>query len=165
MHPDTELIAYLRDELPPDARERIGAHVAACAECRGTLDDFRDILAQLQQTRPEPPPVAWGRFQAELRARIEQRSPRRSGWVLPWRAWAGVSLAAAVGLAALALTLDRRAPGPEFTPMEEVALGDQLDLLQEYRVVERLDLLEDLDVIRNLDRLEPRSEGPGLQHT
>lgn len=153
MHVDGDLIAYLQDELPAADRDRVAQHLAACTECRSAFEDFRDILGQLRASAPEPPPVHWGRWQAELRARVESgRRPRR------WRAWAAVSLVAAAGVAALVVAIDRGPAPQDLASMEEAALGQHLELFRDYRVVERLDLLEDLDVIGQLDRLQSRSE-------
>jgi anti-sigma factor RsiW len=167
VHVDDELIAYLKDELPAAERDRVGEHLASCAECRSTHDDFRDILGQLAVSAPEPPVVNWGRWQAELRARVGAEAHRRGIRVRPrrimhrWQAWAAVSLATAAGLAALVIAIDRGPVSPpqqDITAMEEAALGQRLELLREYGIVERLDLLEDLDVIGQLDRLQSPSK-------
>src|SRR6266849_3131546 len=42
-HPETELIAYLKDELPPASREAVVRHVDGCAECREALVAFRGL--------------------------------------------------------------------------------------------------------------------------
>ena len=79
-HPDVELIAHLRDELSEQDRRRIEAHLAACGECRDTREAFQALLADLRAT--PPPDVAWGRWQAELRGRLEMA--RSDPWW--WRA-------------------------------------------------------------------------------
>jgi len=155
MHPETELIPYLRGELDPADRDRIAAHVAACAECRRATEESRAVLEALAAGRAEAPAVDWGRYQAEVRARVGGR-PRRRWWARPVPTLAAAAvLTAGVLLGVLGLerlTEERRAG--EVVAMEETALGAQLPLLREYPVVERLDLLENLDVIRQLDRLE-----------
>jgi anti-sigma factor RsiW len=156
MHVDTELIGYLKGELSPAEHEQVARHLDACGECRSAHDDFREILGQLQASVPEPPPIHWGRWRAELRARVEAaRGRQRARW---WGTWVGVPLAAAVAVAALVVSLDRPAPVVELTPVEQAALGSHLDLLRDYRAVERLDLLEDIEVIGQLDQLQPRNE-------
>jgi anti-sigma factor RsiW len=157
VHPDSDLIAYLQDELSPADRERVAGHLAVCSECRGAHDDFRELLARLPASLGQPPAVHWGRFRAELRNRLEAtgavRRPRRR-----WSAWAAVSLAAAAGLAALVVFMGGPSGPTDLTSNEQVVLGRRLDLIQDYPVVERLELLEDLDVIGQLDRLEAGSE-------
>lgn len=165
-HPETDLIAYLKDELPRPSRETVTRHLDGCAECRATLADFRTLLAGLAQHPVPGQPVAWPRYRAELRRRLEsQAGPRRWAW---WQR--PLPLAVSAGLAAAVLVLvvlgpsawrdERRPRGVEgLNGFEEVVLGTRLDLLREYPIVERLDLLEDLDVIRQLDGLEARREG------
>jgi anti-sigma factor RsiW len=163
-HPETELIAYLKEELPATSREGVARHLEACAECRATLADFRTLLAGVAAT--PAPDVAWPRYRAELRQRLESERERRgrAWWQRPF------PLAVSTGLAAAALALvvlvpsawrDERRPQTVdgLSHFEEAVLGTRLEMLRQYPVVERLDLLEDLDVIRQLDGLEARREG------
>lgn len=162
-HPQTELIPYLRGELPPPDRERVAAHLEACAECRQAVGAFRGLLEDLERAVPPPPAVDWRRYRAELRAKLAQRlwrpGVRRWWWVRP------LPLALATGLAGVLLLLVvqsgfRQAKfNGDLTPYEEAVIGSRFDLLQHYAVLERLDLLEDLDVIQQLDRLSPAREG------
>ncbi|HEU4368316.1 MAG TPA: zf-HC2 domain-containing protein [Methylomirabilota bacterium] len=148
MHPESELTGYAADELPAPERARVAAHLHACAECRRVVDESRAVLDRLAAGVPAPPPLDWGRYQVELRAR-RLIPPRRAWWVRPLPALV-VAGAAAAGLLLAVPWLDRaRDPAT----VEETALGARLPLLQQYHVVERLDLLEDLDAIRHLDRL------------
>src|SRR5262245_55202608 len=163
-HPETELIAYLKDELPRPSREAVARHLEGCAECRGTLADFEKLLAGVAATAA--PPVAWARYRAELRQRLEaSAAPRRVAW---WRRPLPVAVSAGLAAAVLAVVViapsmwrdDRRARQVDgLNGFEEVVLGTRLDLLRQYPVVERLDLLEDLDVIRQLDGLAESREG------
>ena len=148
MHPERELLGYVTGELPEAARARVAAHLPACAACRRIVEESRAVLTALAAGPPAPPPLDWGRYQADLRAR-RQAPPRRRWWTRPWPAL----VAAGVATAALLLAvhgLDR--PG-DLVTVDETALGARLPLLQQYQVVERLDLLEDLDAIRHLDRV------------
>jgi len=149
MHPDTELTGYVTDTLPPAERARVAAHLDACADCRRAVEEGRAVLADLATGVPAPPPIDWGRYRAELRARVQAR-PRRAWWARPMPAVLATGLATAVLLLAIH-GLDRRPV--ELAAVEETMLGARLPLLQQYRVVERLDLLEDLEAIRHLDRL------------
>ena len=149
-HPEAEIVAYVREELPAADAARIAAHLEDCPPCRAAAE-ARHILAALRAT---PPPVDGARYRAEVRARIEARTAG-PGWA---RAWRPLPLALAAGLAAVALvTALQLAPerGNGELAMLEPVIGDRLPLLEEYRIVERLDLLEDLDVIRQLDQLPP----------
>jgi len=164
-HPETELITYLRNELPPAARETVARHLESCASCRETSAAFRTLLDGLAHG-PATPAVHWPRYRAELRARLEAGAGRRLGmW---WRRPLPVAVSAGLATALVVVALlapsawrdDRRArPAESFNAFEEVFLGTRLDLLREYPVVEHLDLLENLDVIRQLDRLTGSREG------
>jgi len=169
-HPDTELIAYLKDELPGTSREAVARHLDGCAECREALADFRTLLGGIADA--PVPAVSWPRYRAELRRRLEGRADGRSAaWRLSaawWRRPVPIAFSAGLAAAVLALVVfgpsawreERRSRGVDgLNGFEEVVLGTRLDMLREYPIVERLDLLEDLDVIRQLDGLEERREG------
>jgi anti-sigma factor RsiW len=165
-HPETELIAYLKDELAAPARETLSRHLEGCAECRDTLTAFRGLLEGVGRAGATVPPVHWARYRAELRTRLEAKGGQshRAWWRHPLPMTLSAGLAAAlVAIAVLgpsAWREERRARGPENgNAFEDVMVGSRLDLLRQYSVVERLDLLEDLDVIRQLDGLTERREG------
>jgi anti-sigma factor RsiW len=162
-HPETELIPYLRNELAPADRERVAGHLEGCAGCRRAVEEFRDLLNDFRRSIPEPPPVHWGRYRAELRSKLPDRTGGWSagrGW---WRRSVEVALAA--GLAGVLLLFGIRGGvrqarvGDDLTAVEETLIGSQLDLLRQYALLERLELLEDLDVIRQLDSLSTTREG------
>jgi anti-sigma factor RsiW len=149
MHLDTELTGYVTDALPPAERAAVAAHLEACADCRRIVAESRAVLADLTASLPAPPPIDWGRYQADVRARVQTRG-QRAWWARPLP---GI-LAAGLAVALVVLTvhgLDRRPT--ELATVEETVLGARLPLLQQYQVVERLELLEDLEAIRHLDRL------------
>jgi anti-sigma factor RsiW len=163
-HPETELIAYLKDELPRPSRDAVARHLDGCVECRDTLAAFRKLLDGVAATTA--PPVQWARYRAELRVRLEAE-PGRRRWAW-WRRPIPVAVSAGLAAAVVALVIlapsawreERRARTAEgLSGFEEVVLGTRLDLLRQYSVVERLELLEDLDVIRQLDGLAERREG------
>jgi anti-sigma factor RsiW len=150
-HPDHEIVAYLRGELPAADGARIAVHLEGCARCRTAAADTDQVLSTL---RAAPPPVDWGGYRAGVRARVAARTARRSAA----RTWRPIPIALAAGLAAGALVAGLQlAPerGNGELAMLEPIIADRLPLLEEYRIVERLDLLEDLDVIRQLDLLPP----------
>jgi Putative zinc-finger len=149
VHPDAELTAFAADTLAPAERAHVAAHLDACADCRQAVEESRAVLAGLAAGGPVPPPIDWGRYGADLRARL-QSARRRSWWARPIPAVLAAGAATAVLLLALH-GLERRPV--ELAAVEETMLGARLPLLQQYRVVERLELLEDLDAIRHLDRL------------
>jgi anti-sigma factor RsiW len=158
-HPEPELILYLRDELAPPDRERVAGHLEVCADCRRALAEFRGLLEDLTRSVPRHPEIHWGRYGAELRAKLERRGRRWRWWLRP------VPLALTAGLAGILLLLAHQAGvrqvgrADDLTAFEETVIGSRLDLLREYALLERLDLLEDLELIRQLDRLSPTREG------
>lgn len=123
-------------------------------------DEFKDIIDELRRSAPEPPPVHWGAYRAELREKLEQRRGRAwGGWT--WRL-RPVQVAIAAGFVAVLVYIGL--PGYSPLPsdpllMENAVLASRLDIIDHLEVVQKLDLLEDFDVIRRLDTLPPRGEG------
>jgi anti-sigma factor RsiW len=159
-HPGTELALYATGEIAAGERARVERHLAGCAACREAVADYRALLAELAATPAVPPAVvaevAWPRYRAQLRARVEAlRAARRPGWRTRWLRPLPLAASTAVA-AALALIVYAVLPAgrpADLATMEYDGLAARLPLIDQYRVVEQLDLLEDLDVIRNLDRL------------
>ena len=154
MHPETELIPFLRGELAPPDHDRVAGHVAGCAECRHAIEESRIVLDALAARPAAPPPMDWGRFQAEVRARATAGA-RRRWWARPVPTVAVAAMLTAgvlLGVHGLHRVTEERRPA-DVVAMDEATLGAQLPMLREYRVVERLDMLVDLDVIRQLDSL------------
>lgn len=156
-HRETALVPFARNELAPDERARVEAHLAACEACRRALAEVRAVLVALAAA-PAPPAPHWGRYRAELRARIDARARTPRWWRRP------MPIAVSAGLAA-ALLLFMLWPAPveqrpvDLAALDETAIGARLDMLEHYDVVERLDLLEELDVIRELDIVPVRDGG------
>lgn len=123
-------------------------------------DEFKDVIAELRRTAPEPPPVHWGAYRAELREKLERRGSR--GWAggsWPLRPF---QMAVAAGFVAVLLYIGL--PGRDQIPgdpalMENAILASRLDVIADLEVVQKLDLLEDFDVIERLDSVPARAEG------
>src|SRR5689334_12146953 len=90
MHPETELIPFLRGELAPSDHDRVATHVAGCAECRGAIEESRIVLDALAARRAAPPTPDWGVYQAELRAKAARA--RRRWWARPLPTLAGAAV-------------------------------------------------------------------------
>jgi anti-sigma factor RsiW len=157
-HPETALVPFAKDELAPDERARVQAHLAACEACRRALADVRAVLVELAAA-PAPPAPHWGRYRVELRARIDARARAPRRWQRP------MPIAVSAGLAAALLLFVLWPPAPveqrpvDLAALDEAVIGARLDMLEHYDVVERLDLLEELDVIRALDIVPVRDGG------
>ena len=49
-------------------------------------DEFRDLVQELRRTAPEPPPIHWGAYRAELRDKLERRrAPAPWTWAWSWK--------------------------------------------------------------------------------
>jgi anti-sigma factor RsiW len=158
-HPGPELAAYAAGDVAADERARIERHLADCVECRDTVAEFRALLDELAATIPAPPDVAWARYRAEVRARLDahRRSAWRARWLRPVPAAAAAAVAAALVIIVYAALPSGRSS--DLAGIEYDGLAGRLPLIDHYQVVDQLELLEDLDVIRNLDGLSSTREG------
>ena len=162
-HPEREIIPYLRGELTAPDRERIDAHLKICGDCRREAEANRWLLENLERSVPAPPEIPWGRYRAELRDKVEQRTGRARGVRRWWLRPAPLALSAALAGVLLLVSVQggfhHEKVETDLIASEELVLGRRLDLLRRYEVVERLDLLEDFDVIQHLDGLSPTRKG------
>jgi anti-sigma-K factor RskA len=163
IHPETEIVPFLRRELTADERERVGAHLEGCAQCRATADASSAMLSNLASVVDEVRDPDWPAYRAELKRKLrdaqESRGRVRARWsVFGWQSMA--MGAAAVAVLAIAIVMHRgtaSVPAPEVDQLElqqELSSTD-VGLLANYHVVEHLDLLENYDVIEHLDELRP----------
>src|SRR2546426_12412786 len=82
-HPDTDLVPYLRGELPPADRERVARHLEECPDCRQDTEQLRDLLGHVARAIGQPPAVNCARYRAEVRRKLEGRRRRRASWRRP----------------------------------------------------------------------------------
>jgi anti-sigma factor RsiW len=149
IHPETALVPYVREELAPAERARVATHLEGCDRCRVALADVRAVLGALASA-PAPSEPHWGRYRAELRARLAGRSRPPRWWQRPMPIALSAGLAAALLLFTLKPTPVEK-PATNLTQLEETTLGARLDMLEHYDVVSRLDMLDAMDEIRQLD--------------
>jgi anti-sigma factor RsiW len=172
IHPETELIPYLRGELSADARARVAAHLQGCADCRASLDASAAILSSLARVVEDVRDPDWNAYRADLQRKLRAREAgsaslrgrwrsRREDIRLPVFGWPSMALGtAAVAVLAIALMFHRGAGTPPAPGVDQLELQQELSstdvgLLANYHVVEHLDLLENYDVIEHLDELAP----------
>ena len=102
-----EFIDALDGELPNAG----SAHLAACAACRDELAHLRRAFARTKDVEiPEPSPLFWEHFSANVRQAIREPAPRSIslGWL---RRPAGVwTVAAALTTIVLAVVVTQRIP-------------------------------------------------------
>ena len=82
-HPETDLVPYLRGELPPAERERVARHLEECPDCKQDTELLRDLIGNLAHFVGQPPEVNWARYRAELREKLEARRARIAWWRQP----------------------------------------------------------------------------------
>lgn len=123
-------------------------------------DEFKDVIAELRRTAPDPPPVHWGAYRVELREKLERGARRGwAGWSRPLRPF---QMAVAASFIAVLVYIGLPGHGPNLNDpatMDNAILASRLDMIADLDVVQKLDLLEDFDVIERLDSLHPRGEG------
>jgi hypothetical protein len=122
-------------------------------------DEFKDLIAELRSTTPEPPPVHWGAYRAELREKLQRRGSR--GWAGLSRPLRPFQMAMAASFVAVLIYIGLPGHGqPPGDPaaMENAVLASRLDMIARLDVVQELDVLEDFDVIERLDSLPARRE-------
>jgi tetratricopeptide (TPR) repeat protein len=89
---------YLDDELTVDDRRQIEAHLAACGDCRRTLEELRAVVARAGALPSRPPDVdLWPGIEPRLviRQRVASfamRVHRRFSFTLPQLVAAGLAL-------------------------------------------------------------------------
>jgi tetratricopeptide (TPR) repeat protein len=87
------LSEYMDDELAPADRVAIETHLGACASCRATLAELRDVTSRAGSL-PDTPPAAdlWPGVAARLAGGRVVTFPRRFSFTLPQLIAAGLAL-------------------------------------------------------------------------
>jgi anti-sigma factor RsiW len=172
IHPETELIPYLRGELSADERARVGAHLEGCAQCRESAEASSAILSNLAQVVDGVRDPDWTTYRAGLKRKLRaSQAPSatmhgrlqrmREDLRLPAFGLPSMAMgAAAVAVLAIAIVMHRGsgslpAPGVDQLELQQELSSTDVGLLANYHVVENLDLLENYDVIEHLDELGP----------
>ena len=146
-------------ELLPDlaaglvvAEPEVNHHLRSCSDCAGTLAEFQNTMALLDEwVAPEPSPYFDTRLHARLR---EEAAKKRSSW-LSWislrRPVLAASLVAVVVIGASVFRLEEKKFHPRTPTVAAViepgtAVGDLQALDQNHDVYADSDLLDDLQV-------------------
>jgi anti-sigma factor RsiW len=170
IHPETEIVPYLRGELSAAESARVGAHLEGCAQCRESARASSAILSKLAQAIENVCEPEWTEYRAGLKRKLRASQAgsasvrgrwRREDLRLPVFGWPSMALsAAAVAVLAIALVFHHGgrglpAPGVDQLELQQELSGADVGLLANYHVVEHLDLLENYEVIEHLDELGP----------
>jgi predicted anti-sigma-YlaC factor YlaD len=144
-------------ELLPDlaagvttAEPEVNDHLHSCADCAGTLADFRKTMALLDEWQaPEPSPYFDTRLQARLREEAQKQPSRLLAWAR--RPALALSLAAIVVVGATVFRLEEnkaRINHATVATMAEpgTAVSDLQALDKNHDVYTDSDLLDDLQV-------------------
>lgn len=153
-HVEDRLIALAAGDLEAAERAAVEAHLAGCAECRRAQADYARIAAAV--ARAAAPPVQWGAYRVELRAKLDARAtggaPAAGSWGWSLRP---LSTAIAAGLVAVMVWVGGPGSNGQIgtgdTAFDDSVLAPRLGLVSRLDLVQQLDLLEDLDVIGGLD--------------
>jgi hypothetical protein len=113
-HERERLSAYLDQELPPDERAAVEAHLSACPECAAFLTELAAVDEAAASLPAEAPEGYFESFPARVRSRLEPlkaASPRRRVPAWTWAAAAALLLAVVTPL-----TLRQLRPAPAEAP-------------------------------------------------
>src|SRR5258708_2866082 len=113
------LSEYIDGELTSDERAQLEAHLAACAECAGTLEELREVVERAGSLPPRPPAAdLW----PGIMPRLEPSAPvapfrprtmgRRFSFTMPQLVAAGLALMVMSGSGVWVLQHGGRATGP-----------------------------------------------------
>src|SRR5208283_5700256 len=172
IHPETELVPYLRGELSADDRARVGAHLEGCAQCRELAEASSAILSYLARAVDQVREPDWVEYRGELMRKLRAGQARNASIRGRWRwrradvrlpvfGWPSIAIsAAAVAVLAIVVVMHRGAgalqtPGVDQLELQQELSSTDVGLLANYHVVEHLDLLENYEVIEHLDELGP----------
>ena len=148
-----DLAAGLATAAPGVTGSEINDHLSSCADCAGTLAEFRKTMALLDEWQaPEPSPY----FDTRLRARLREEAAKQPS---RWFAWArrpamAVSLAVAM-VAGVTLWMERKtgvspeAPPPGTAVSDLQTLDKNLDMFSDSDSAS--DLLDDLQVQQDVN--------------
>src|SRR5277367_6858821 len=106
IHPETEIVPFLRGELSADERARVGAHLEGCSQCRATADASSAMLSKLAGVIDDVRDPDWKTYRAELRRKLRdtQQSRGRVSARWPVFGWPSMAMGAAAG-AVLAISI------------------------------------------------------------
>jgi hypothetical protein len=170
-------MTHLTDEQLLDAAELereydspTASHLAACAACRGRLEELRTMLdaARTAADIHEPSPLFWDHFSARVDEAITDE-PDPPSWGFRRFAWTiGAAIAAAL-LIAVSITTNRGAMSPEIAVTDRVppesAPSGPLDLADDdsWQLIADLTPALEWDDVDETDIVRPGTSERALQ--
>jgi predicted anti-sigma-YlaC factor YlaD len=129
------------------AEPEVNDHLRSCAECSGTLADFRQTMSLLDEWQaPEPSPYFDTRLQARLREEAQKQPSRWWSWVRRPALVASLAAMVMVGATVFRLEEAKNPVSTLATAEPGTAVGDLQALDKNHDVYNDSDLLDDLQV-------------------
>jgi hypothetical protein len=93
------------------------AHLDSCERCLAELRDLERLANDVKGVSvPEPSPVFWQHFSAEVQARTaDAERPRRNWWTMAWRPLGPLAPLAVVACLVVAVVVAQKLPRPLLT--------------------------------------------------
>ena len=142
IHPDEIVLNdYVDDTLGRAERADVERHLTACAECRSTVEDLRELRRRVSSLLPlEPPAGVWRRIERTLRsAGLEPRGGEGAKAAPYVRSRIAIALAAAALLVLATIVgvrfVTKGRSGPATTaalPADAQAIASELALAEEH---------------------------------
>ena len=170
IHPETELVPYLRNELSGDERRLVEEHLDQCAQCRESAMSLRLLInchSSRQRLKLCRRPIGWriapicdANYLPPVPNLLTREDAATVHVPIASFRLALVGDGASGGCNARdhpghASRLRFQTPGVDQLEQQTDIGSADVGLLANYRVVEHLDLLENYDVIEHLDELAP----------
>lgn len=144
-------------ELLPDLAAGLGSaapevndHLRSCAECSGSLEEFRQTMALLDEWQaPEPSSYFDTRLQARLREEMAKQPSRWLAWIRRPALVASLAAIVVVGATVFRFEMSKsNNPSPTVATVAEpgTAVGDLQALDKNHDIYADSDLLDDLQV-------------------
>ncbi len=147
----SELVAYLDDELEETQRKLVESHLSECDSCSMALAQLKQTMMQVSAL-PATAPSDEFLLRFEKRLEKEKTTPLRAlvAWLARPRVLVGTAVATTF-LLLIFLVLAIRPGSTAVTNTSEMAVAGHLDLFSDYEAIKNLDILEDMEFIEALD--------------
>ena len=139
-HCKPQLATSLYEDLPPEERLALEAHLKECVSCRDLEKEWRRSLAHVAKPVLPQEAAFWMRQKASIMARLPERSSQPA-----WGRWSVASFAA---VASVSLWVWHQQ-----VQKTDLRIAQHVELLKNMEMIDHLDMLQDLDVLENTSHL------------